>query len=470
MANLLIPCSGPGTRSTGYTKFHKALIRVGNCAVIDHIINSYTKIDEIYVMLGFQGDLIREYLQHVGYTNINFIEIANWQTNQIASFQQIPRHVFTEPFYYNACDNWTSSVPAPRGNTYYTCKPEHSELYDSDGDSVYSGIAYIQDSIEYYNILQEATITRNDLLLYQQLGQLNSCELEDWYDVGNSASYLHSAQQYQDKFLVLDKTHQEVYQTRGRIVKLFENKPTIDFDNVGFPHPQPVKQTDNAISYDFVPGKVNPYNGDFQRLQWSLLQMWNFCIANNSRVYNTELWQDKTWQRFNMMIEQCPEFAQPIVLNGVEIDPTRVIESLPWDTIYSGIQGPTHGDLVLDNIVVGDDSISYIDHRQGSVNDIFYDIAKFYHSLYLHNRNLAGAWNLTQHNNEYTINLELDDLDTQRIGEFTSTPLYTHSAKKIELCVGCIWLSMAPLNVDQQLNKFLFLLAMQKFGEYNELL
>ena len=77
---------------------------------------------------------------------------------------------------------------------------------------------------------------------------------------------------------------------------------------------------------------------------------------------------------------------------------------------------------------------------------------------------------MTQHNNEYTINLELDDLDTQRIGEFTNSPLYTHSATKIELCVGCIWLSMAPLNVDQQLNKFLFLLAMQKFGEYNELL
>ncbi len=32
MANLLITCSGPGTRSTGYTKFHKALIRVGTSA------------------------------------------------------------------------------------------------------------------------------------------------------------------------------------------------------------------------------------------------------------------------------------------------------------------------------------------------------------------------------------------------------------------------------------------------------
>jgi hypothetical protein len=43
--NLLIPCSGPGTRSAGYTKFHKTLNRVGPYAVIDHIIASYTDID-----------------------------------------------------------------------------------------------------------------------------------------------------------------------------------------------------------------------------------------------------------------------------------------------------------------------------------------------------------------------------------------------------------------------------------------
>ena len=47
MPNLLIPCSGPGTRSVGYTKFHKALIRIGDCAVIDHIINSFADIDKI---------------------------------------------------------------------------------------------------------------------------------------------------------------------------------------------------------------------------------------------------------------------------------------------------------------------------------------------------------------------------------------------------------------------------------------
>ena len=124
----------------------------------------------------------------------------------------------------------------------------------------------------------------------------------------------------------------------------------------------------------------------------------------------------------------------------------------------------------MDNIVVDKQSIYYIDHRQGTVKDIFYDVGKFYHSLYLHNHNLAHAWHLTQTDNSYTIKLDLSEYDQIRIEEFQGTPLYEHSAKKIELCVGCIWLSMAPLNVDQKLNKFLFLLAMQKFGEYNELL
>ena len=50
MPNLLIPCSGPGTRSIGYTKFHKALIRIGDCTVIDHIIDSFADIDKIYII------------------------------------------------------------------------------------------------------------------------------------------------------------------------------------------------------------------------------------------------------------------------------------------------------------------------------------------------------------------------------------------------------------------------------------
>ena len=77
MPNLLIPCSGPGTRSVGYTKFHKALIRIGDCAVIDHIINSFADIDKIYITLGYEAEYIQEYIQHSNRKNVEFIECAD---------------------------------------------------------------------------------------------------------------------------------------------------------------------------------------------------------------------------------------------------------------------------------------------------------------------------------------------------------------------------------------------------------
>ncbi len=465
MANLLIPCSGPGTRSVGYTKFHKALIRIGNMAVIDRIIQSYTDIDTIYITLGYEANIIREYIEHAGYTNIEFIYIDDWMSNQIRSFQQIPEHVFEEPLYYNACDNWTTSVPEPVGNTYYTCNPIDSQHYDTSGEEVYAGIAYIQDSKQLYNILQHSELTRNDLLLYQKFNQLNSIPLDDWYDVGNRNSYETCRQQFNDDFGILDKTNQEFYKVNQRVVKLFEHKPDINFKNMAFPHPQPVTQGEHGISYDFVEGRVNPVNGEFTHLLSTLVRLWEFSLHNNQQTYDTKLWQDKTWERFNLMIEQNPEFAGSIIINGKTIDPVRIMENLPWPMLCSGIQGPAHGDLVLDNIVVGDDKIHYIDHRPGIVEDVYYDMCKFYHSLHLHNTNLKSAWHLTTHQDQYIIELKLTKTDYERREQFYNTGLYKWNKRKIELSVGCIWLSMAPLNVDQELNKFLFLLAMEKLNE-----
>ena len=466
MPNLLIPCSGPGTRSVGYTKFHKALIRIGDCAVIDHIINSFADIEKIYITLGFEAEYIREYIQHSSRKNVEFIEIENWNSSQISSFKQIPSYVFDEPLYYNACDNWSTSVATVDNNTWFTCTPDNAQYYDTSEDVVYSGISYIKDSREYYDILQATDINRNDLLLLQQLNNLQSVALDDWYDVGNQQSYKQTIHNYKESFDVLDKTNQEVYSINKKIIKFWDKKPNISFDNDSFPHPQPVVQTDNAISYNYVEGVVNPYQAEYTKLLDSLTQMWNFCIANNNPVYDTQLWQDKTWERFNSMIEQVPEFGNTIMLNGKTIDPTRVIEDLPWARITSGIKGPCHGDLVLDNIVVGKDNIAYIDHRQGAVNDIYYDVCKFYHSLFLHNVNLKNAWHLTENENEYIINLKLSELDNERIKQFRFTELYKHAKDKIETCVGCIWLSMSPLNVDQELNKFLFLLAIEKLNEH----
>jgi NDP-sugar pyrophosphorylase family protein len=106
--NLLIPCSGPGTRSTRYSKFHKALIRIGDKAVLSHIIDSYPTAETIYITLGSEAEYVKQYIEHCNYTNVEFIDIPNWNDSQFASFKQIPEYVFDKPFFYNACDNWTT--------------------------------------------------------------------------------------------------------------------------------------------------------------------------------------------------------------------------------------------------------------------------------------------------------------------------------------------------------------------------
>ena len=123
---------------------------------------------------------------------------------------------------------------------------------------------------------------------------------------------------------------------------------------------------------------------------------------------------------------------------------------------------------ILDNIIYNDDNISYIDHREWEVTDIFYDICKFYHSLYLHNVNLnLYKYGINHSNPSYTdISLPLTALDLDRINKFKQTELYQTYKLKIELSVGCIWLSMSPLNVNDELNKFLFLFAIEHMANH----
>lgn len=454
-SNLLIPCSGPGTRSAGYSKFHKALIRVGDCAVIDHIINSYTNINKIFVMLGYQSDYVREYLDHAGYNNIEYIEIENWSEGQIPSFRQLPERVFDQPIYYNACDNWSQKVPVVENNTFFTCNPNNSKHYDTDGDLIYAGISFMKDAHEYYECLQRSNHNRNDLLIMKELSNLEHHSLDTWYDVGNRASYQETKSHYVDNISVLDKKNQEVFFVNQHVVKLWDKKPYIETNNPAFPHPGPVKFSTHGLSYPHVDGTVNVHGDLYIQLLNSLTNLWNYCLVNNISVYNKTLWQDKTWKRFNMMCSIDEKYAGVVSINGYDIDCTKQFEKINWDKLNWGIFGPCHGDLTMDNIIMTSDNINYIDHRPGKVTDIFYDICKFYLSLFVNCVNLDNL-NI----NDGVVNLNLDTGSDNRISHFRNSEIYKKYSDKIELGVAVLCLCMAPLNVDKNLNHKLWLLGM----------
>jgi len=462
--NLIIPCSGPGSRSSSYNKFHKALLRIGPYAVIDHIIAAYPYANTVYIMLGHNQEYIRQYIEHAGYTNVEFITIDNWEESQISSLRQIPKHVYDAPFYLNSCDNWSPVVPTVTENTVYICNTHNNNYYDSiDNHGIFAGIGYVKDTMDFYNALHSIDAVRNDYLVYNKLNKLNHVALDKWYDVGNIESYNITKLSFNDRFDLLDKNHQEIYYVNNRIVKLFKNT-TSKLENTlnnssSFPHPQPIKFTTNGISYNFVPGETNVVDKNFNRVFSNLELLWTYCINNNSTIVAKNIWREKTLERFDMMLRKYPEFTKKITLNGVPIDPIRLIENLDWQKIYTGIVGPCHGDLILENIVVNDNQIYYIDHRETTVDDIFYDICKFYHNLHLNNINLKN-YELDVDDNNYNINVELMFRD--RLDTFKESSIYKNNIEKIELGVGCIWLSMAPLNVDDNLNKFLFLYSMRQ--------
>lgn len=467
--NLVIPCSGPGTRSSVYSKFHKTLLRVGNKAVINHIIDSYKDVATVYVMLGFNENYVREYLEHSGYNNIEYIYIENWSESQFASLRQLPEEVFDMPFYLNSCDNWTTKIPDVEDNTVFFCNPINSKYYDVVDDKVFAGIGFVKDTKDWYNKLHSTLETRNDYLLYEDLPTLQHVTLDDWWDVGNKQSYDYTQSSYESKFNLLVKKHQEVYYINDIVIKLFKepigNLTTYLTDNNTFPHPDISHETEHAISYKFADGKTNVDADEFKNLLDNLLGMWNFNFRNNITVNASNIWQQKTVKRFEQILSMYPEFAEPINVNGKEIDPLKVIENLDWNKINNGIMGNCHGDLNLDNIVYNDNSISYIDHRKDTVVDIFYDICKLYHGMHLNNKTIKD-FSISVTGNNYSIACELSVSDKERLDYFHSTELYKQHIEKINLGVGCIWLSMAPLNVDDNLNKFLFLYAIQHLYNY----
>ena len=468
--NVIIPCSGPGSRSSSYSKFHKALIRIGKKAVINHIIDSYKDAKTVFIMLGYNGDYIKEYLTHCGYKNIQYIDIPNWQESQFESLRQLPVDVFDESFYLNSCDNWTTTIPEATDNTAFLCNPVNTDYYDKANGHVFAGIGYVKDGNDFYNTLHSTTETRNDYLIYKSLNRLNHSFLDDWYDVGNVDSLTVTQQHYVEQFDLLDKTSQEIYYVGDKVIKLFnsstENLKKILTTNLAFPHPTNLQFSNHSVSYDFVNGKTNVDNEDFLKLFKNLSSLWNFCIVNNKTNISNDIWQHKTVERFEQFIKKYPEFSKPVKVNGVIIDPVRVIEQLDWKLLNHGITGPCHGDLNLDNIILDTDNIYYIDHRASVVQDIFYDVCKLYHSLYLDNKTLKH-FRLKIHESAYEISI--DQNNPVRRDIFINSELYNNYRKKIELGVGCIWLSMSPLNVNDSLNKFLFLYAishLQKVSKF----
>ena len=203
-------------------------------------------------------------------------------------------------------------------------------------------------------------------------------------------------------------------------------------------------------------------------LNWSLDNLWVSKEDSNYKTNALFFYKEKTIQRVNKFLEKYNLVDKEDYINGLEVPSMEyLINSVNFDSIIGADSTGFHGDFILDNILINDNTFTLIDWRQdfnGSIEsgDMNYDLAKLNHNLILNHEILA--------NNHYTINLSegiLCDvhvkksfLDCKKILEdFCKKNFIDY--KSIEILSSIIWINMSPLH-EHPLDIFLYY-----FGKYN---
>ena len=160
------------------------------------------------------------------------------------------------------------------------------------------------------------------------------------------------------------------------------------------------------------------------------------------------------------------------IINNIDIGNIYdLISEVNFEEICFSSSYRFHGDFILDNILKKNKSDEFIliDWRQdfgGDLKngDIYYDLAKLKHNIYLNHHNLENnLFTLKQISKDNCIvDIKCNYFLINQISSYEKFIIENNlNNKKINILMSLIWINMAPLHV-YPLNNFLF-----NFGKYN---
>src|SRR3990167_2395066 len=102
---VFIPTAGKGSRlGSRMTYFNKALIKIGDKAVISHTIDAFPVETQFVIALGYKGDIVKQYLE-LTYPERKFIFV--WSGKYMGEIGSGPGRAILDcaqylqcPFYY----------------------------------------------------------------------------------------------------------------------------------------------------------------------------------------------------------------------------------------------------------------------------------------------------------------------------------------------------------------------------------
>ena len=105
---VVIPAAGLGSRLGSFTKnYSKAMCTLGRMPVISHIINKFSNNDEIIILLGYKGDLLKQVVEacHPD-KNIKFVNVDKYEGegSGLGYSLHCAYELLQKPFMFWSCD------------------------------------------------------------------------------------------------------------------------------------------------------------------------------------------------------------------------------------------------------------------------------------------------------------------------------------------------------------------------------
>ncbi len=423
--------AGKGTRMGALgSGLNKALLPLGQEAVISRIIARFPQGTEFVVALGYLGEQVRAYLSAAHPAGcFHFVEVDRYEGPGSGPGYSLSRcePLLQKPFFFVSCDTlWEGDIPfESEQNWFGTAVVSASEapsycnfsLAPSAADSMplildifdktsppacrseaFTGLCFIHDHGIFWPSLKKDTLVGGEHQISNGIRALVEnktavARTVEWTDLGTEARFHEAAARYQD--YDFSKVGEFLYIVNGRVVKFFENASIVQkrvararmnpavFPGITFCSGQ-------FYAYDFVPGKTLYQENSpeiFRKLlRWLEQNLWKDGGAGDASFEaNCEaFYKAKTLERIAFYHQKYPGSDVASVINGESVPSvSELLAGVPWPRLLKGRSTFFHGDLQFDNIIYdrAGDAFLLLDWRQdfgGEVNsgDQYYDLAK----------------------------------------------------------------------------------------------
>lgn len=492
---VLILAAGLGSRLKQLTKTrNKALILIGNKAVISHIIEKFPVAYEIVVAVGYQKESLIEYCQLAHpERKFRFVEVDGWEDPKTDPGHSAwcCKEFLQRPFYLNAVDsliegplphmdgNWLGVYPTDSSEKYATVNVDRGnvvKMVNKGPVGFYDAFIGVAAVYHYSIFWHRLGCTSHNLIEAwgdcPMIFGLKAKQLR-WFDAGNLDDLRAAREHFGETPLNSPKTGDEtVYRVGNRVIKFHPDK-TVNQNRLKRAKklelldlvPENVTGTDYFMAYDWVEGQNLYHHGAagheafLRHLEWVIRHSTTWTAQGLVRNF----YVNKTAQRMHLFSDRFGESYLEVGrnINGVpclslnSLLNTHVdFISLENNLFYDAF----HGDLHFDNVIYEEktDCFVYVDWRdsfEGETEggDLYYDLGKLYGGTLIPFELLKDDTKVVLSEGSSTVTYSYDIPQTLR--DFKRVyenwlAVQGYDLKRVKLIAALAFINSAPLHSD----------------------